>query len=234
VPVCIAAYLALRFPGRNEYKFLLSLVIAGAPLLGLCLRSLLERHLLMAATLLLLLLLPGARALGIRPGFEVTKPCRIDGRYLRARDPEDDALYQWMAAQTPPDAVFVAAELAIPSLGRRSLYVPVDEPWRGRDGWGLEPFKLRQWHVRWPDAAMARRHQLAQQLLGPRWSRPVANVLSEIQKDVPGRPVYAFSRDAKAIAKLDQTRGVIPRFRNTAGAVYELEAAPPNLARWGR
>ncbi len=231
LPTFVALYLLLRFPGRNEYKFLLSLVLAGAPLMGLCVRALLERHLLVAALLLVLLLSPGARALSVRPSFEVTKPCRMDGPYLRALEPNADALYQWIARETPKNAVFVAADLAIPSLGRRVLYVPVDDVWRGRDGWGLEPFKLRQWHVRWPDAVMAHRHELAREVLSLSWNHPAPAVIAEIQSDVPGRPLFTFTRTPAVIAKLDQTPGAVARFRNPAGAVYEFARARAAVAQ---
>ncbi len=220
-----AAYLVLRFPGRNEYKFLLCLVIAGAPLLGLCLRGLLDRHGVLAGVFLLLLLTPGSRALGFRPWFEVTRPCRTDGPYLRAVDRAADRLYQWVARETPADSVFVTADLGIPPLGRRGLYVALDAPWRGRDGWGLEPFSLRQWHVRRPDAVMHARHEQALLLLDPAGAGPATDVIARIQDDVPNRPVFVHSNDPEVLAKLDRTAGFIRRFRNTAGAIYAT-------ARW--
>ena len=224
VPTFAAAYLTLRLPGRNEYKFLLALVLPGAALLGLCLRPLIERHMLLAGALLLLLLTPGAHALGFRPWFEVTQPCRTDGPYLRALAPAADEMYQWVARETPADAVFVAANLDIPPLGRRSLYVVLDEPWRGRNGWGLESYKLRQWHVRRPDAVMSSRERAAWEILGPGWEEPAAEILARIQADVANRPVFVQSRDPAVQAKLRQNPNFSLRFQNAAGAIYSALA----------
>jgi hypothetical protein len=225
IPCLAGAYIAIRFPGRNEYKFLLCLVLPAAPLLGICLRALAERHFLLTALLVFALLTPGARALGVRPWFQVTTPCRADGRYLRALDPTKDQLYQWIATETPRDAVFISSDLGIPPLGRRALYIPVDSPWRGRDGWGLETPKLREWHVRRPEEWMAARQHRAQILLGADSAEPPAAALTAVRSELPDRALFIFTQDAEAIAKFDRTVGLIRCFQNKAGVVFAASAS---------
>jgi hypothetical protein len=73
-----AAYLVVRMAGRNEYKFLLQLIPAAAPLMALSLRERLRHHPALAIALLFLLLIPGGRILGSRPWFQVTDPVLKD------------------------------------------------------------------------------------------------------------------------------------------------------------
>jgi hypothetical protein len=215
------AYLVVRAPGRNEYKFLLQLVPFAALGMALSLRSLLDRHRALGLLLVFFLVLPGGRVLGDRPWFEVTDPARLEGQYQRALDSSSDELYQWVAHQTPADAVFVAADLRMPPLGHRSLYVAVDAPWRGRDGWGLARNSLLQWHVRRPDREMYRRQQLATIVLSPGWAAPASTVLQEIQAAVPGRRIFVHAALPGVSAKLDRTVGFQRRFGNAAGVVHE-------------
>jgi hypothetical protein len=216
-----AAYLLVRAPGRNEYKFLLQLAPLAAPLMALSLRRLLERQRALALGLVFLLLLPGSKMLGVRPWFSVTDPARLEGQYQRALDPVADELYQWVTAHTPEDAVFIAADLRIPPLGRRSLYVAVDAPWQGRDGWGLARESLLQWHVRRPDAEMHRRQSLATIVLSPDWSAPSPQVMAAIQAAVPERPIFVHAPWPAVSAKLDATPGFVRRFGNSAGSIHE-------------
>jgi hypothetical protein len=214
------AYLVVRLPGRNEYKFLLHLVPAAAALMALSLRPRLNAHRLLASGLLFLLLIPGGRILGSRPWFIVTDPARLDGPYLHALDTEADHLYTWVAANTPRDAVVLAADLRMPALGRRSLYIAVDAPWRGRDGWGLPRNSLLQWHVRRPDALMYRRQRLATIVLNPDWASPPERVMAAIQADLPGRPIFVHTTSPAVIQKLRATPGFSERFANAAGSIY--------------
>jgi hypothetical protein len=216
-----AAYLLVRAPGRNEYKFLLQLAPLAAPLMALSLRRLLQRQPALALVLLFLLLLPGSRMLGARPWFSVTDPARLEGQYQRALEPTADQLYQWVAANTPANAAFIAADLRMPPLGRRSLFVAVDARWQGRDGWGLARESLLQWHVRRPDAEMHRRQSLATVVLSPDWSAPYPQVMAAIQAAVPGRPIFVHAPWPAVSAKLDATHGFVRRFANAAGTIHE-------------
>jgi hypothetical protein len=230
IPCLAGAYIAIRFPGRNEYKFLLCLVLPAAPLLGICLRALSERHFLLTGLFVFALLTPGTRALGVRPWFQVTDPCGIDGPYLRSLNPANDQIYQYIASETPRDAVFISADLGIPPLGRRALYIPVDSPWLGRDGWGLETYKLREWHVRRPEAEMRARQRRAEIVMSASWDEPASSVMSAIQAEVPNRSLFVYTRNGETIAKLDHTAGFIRRFQNRAGAIYAAFAPELSLA----
>jgi hypothetical protein len=214
------AYLAVRMAGRNEYKFLIELVPGAAPLLALTLREQLRRTPVLAVMVLFLLLVPGGMTLGHRPWFEVTDKARIEGRHHRALDPVADELYSWVAKHTPADAVFLALDLRVPPLGRRSLYVAVDAPWRGRDGWGLTRNQILQWHVRRPDREMYRRQHLATIVLNGDWAAPAAETMAAIQRDVPGRPLFVHAWYPALAAKFDATPGFRRRFTNGAGAIF--------------
>ena len=217
------AYLVIRLPGRNEYKFLIELIPAAAPLLALSLRARFEERPWLATVVLFLLAIPGGMILGSRPWFTVTDPVRIDGRYQRALDPEADELYTWIAEHTPPNAVFLAADLRVPPLGRRTLYVAVDAPWRGRDGWGMRRNDLMQWHVRRPDRQMYRRQHLATVVLNATWAAPPAPTLEAISRDVRGRPLFVHAYYPALVEKLDATPGFSKRFINAAGAVFSYQ-----------
>jgi tetratricopeptide repeat protein len=222
IPCMAAGYLLVRFPARNEYKFLLCLVPAAAAMMGLYMRELLDRQRAVGGVLLAFLLMPGGQILGSRPGFMVTEEVRTDGRYLRALAGPADDLYQWIARETPPNAVFITAEYGVPALGRRGLYIAVNTAWRGRNGWGLPASSLLQFHVRRPDAVMALRQQRADVLLGPSWSQLPSSVVRDIEADVPGRPLFVHTSDRAVRAKLDGTSGFRQAFSNAAGAVYAV------------
>jgi hypothetical protein len=215
------AYLVVRLPGQNEYKFMLHLVPAAAVLIAMSVRRLLVERRVIAWVLLVLLLIPGGRELGSRPWFRVTDEVRTDGPFLRALDPGADSLFQWVARETPTDAVFIAPDLRIPPLGRRSLYIAADAPWRGRDGWGLPRNSLLQWHVRRPDAVMYERQRNAAMILGRDWPMPASAVMAFIESDVPGRAIYVHADSAATMTKLDNTPGFSRRFESSAGAIYE-------------
>ncbi|HEY2775246.1 MAG TPA: hypothetical protein VGK20_14455 [Candidatus Binatia bacterium] len=223
IVVMALAYLVVRFPGRNEYKFLLFASAPGAVLLAIGLRELLDRHFAVGFALLFALLLPGARVLGYRPWFQVVDPCRVDGLYLRSLDADADALFQFIATSTPADSVFLAPDLRIPPLARRSLYVAIEAPWSGRDGWGLLRSQLMQWHVRRKDEEMIRRQRLATAVVTADWTTGAPDrVVAAIKADVPGRPLFAHVRDTAAAARLDGMTGFMLVFRNAAGSVYAL------------
>jgi len=227
-----AAYLAIRFPGRNEYKFLLFLAPCAAVPFALCVRELLDRHLALGFLVIVLTLLPGARALGYRPWFLVTDPCRADGPSLRSLHPELDDLYQWIANETPRDAVFIAADLRVPPLGRRPLYIPVQTPWIGRDGWGLGREQLLQWHVRRPDTVMWQRQHLATLMLDANFEdESAASVIAAIESDIGGRPLFVHERIPRLAALLERTPGFRLAFRNAFGSVYAVSQPPPEAAQ---
>lgn len=226
VPMLALAYLLVRAPGRNEYKFLLLLSPALAVFMALSFERLAQRARVVAFALLFLLMIPPGRVLGSRPWFIVTDPVRTDGPYLRALDPQADSLYQFIATQTPKDAVFIATDLRVPPLGRRSLYVALEAPWRGRDGWGTQRNDLLQEIVRRADAEMYRRQRYATTVLNPDWALPPSAVMTLIEADVPGRPIYVHAPWATAMEKLDATPGFARVFANGAGAVYAYAATP--------
>jgi hypothetical protein len=217
------AYLAIRYPARNEYKFLLYLVPLAAAVAALCLREQLSRNVATGTLLLAAFVLPGAWSIADRPWMRVLDPVRTDGPYLRALAPAPDELFQWIARNTRADAVFLAADLRVPPLGRRSLYIAVDAPWQGLDGWGVSRDQLLQFHIRRPDEVMHRRQRLATMVLDAdwTWAAPEA-VVAEIRRDVPDRPLYAYLTHPGAIARLEQAPGFILRFRNAAGSIYEI------------
>jgi hypothetical protein len=216
----------VRMPGRNEYKFLLYATPAIAVLVGMGLAKTMRAHALLAAVLVAALVAPGARALAWRPTFRVTDAVALDGPYLVPREPQANALYRWIAETTPKDAVFLAADLRIPPFARRPLYVAVDAPWKGRDGWGLTRTQLLQWHVRRPDREMYRRQHLATLVLDAEFSREsAASVVARIAADVPGRPLFVHVKAMGPEVRLDRTPGFTLRFRNGAGSVYEIVGA---------
>jgi hypothetical protein len=215
------AYVVVRLPGRNEYKFLLDMAPAAAILIAMSLRRILDRRPPLACAALALLLVPGGRVLGSRPWFQVTDPVTTDGRYLRALDPSADSLFQWIAHDTPANAVFIAPDLRIPALGRRSLYIAANAPWRGRDGWGLNRYSLLEWHVRRPDDVMLRRQHNAATILASTWDVPASAAMAFVEADVPGRPIYVHANEPETIAKLEATAGFNREFAGGAGAVFE-------------
>jgi len=226
VAACIAAYLAVRFPGRNEYKYLLYVAPAAAFVVAMAVRALLSRSVLLAAVLIVLLTIPGGRVLGSRPWFVVTDPVRTEGPWLRALDASADSLYQWVATHTPTDAVFIADDLRIPPLGRRSLYIAADAAWRGRDGWGLPRHLLLQWHVRRPDDEMRRRQRYAGIVLGGGWPIPAPAAMTLIASDVRGRPLFIHATQGATIDKLARTAGFERTFAGGTGAIFAWRGAP--------
>ena len=224
--VLAGAFLAVRFPGRNEYKFLLYMMPAASVVAALCLRELFGRRVLAGAIAVFFVAWPGAHALAIRPTWRAAEAVRAEGSYFRAVNPAPDELFRWIVENTPRNAVFLAADLRIPPLARRSLYIAVDAPWRGPDGWGLTRNQLVQWHIRRPDAVMYRRQQLATFVLDADWSRESpASVVAAIRRDVPGRPLFVHVRRPDVAAKLEATGAFELQFRNAAGSIYAVTAA---------
>lgn len=221
------AYLVAGFPGRNEYKFLIYLTPAAAALTARALAALWPRQPLLVLVSLALMAWPGASVLSVRPGFATIIDARQVGPNLRAVDPALDELMLHLADKTRPDCVVIAVDLLAPALGRRSLYIAVDAPWRGRDGWGLARQQLLQWHIRRADPVMYRRQSLATIVLNADWAQPPGIVMDQIAADVPGRSIIVISTWPATTAKLRATPGFVERFTNSAGSVFEWTAPSP-------
>ena len=72
---------------------------------------------------------------------------------------------------------------------------------------------------------MYRRQQLATLVLSPDWTYPPGEVMTAIQADVRGRPIFVHASNPAAAAKLDSTPGFSRLFANAAGAIYAFTSA---------
>jgi hypothetical protein len=134
------AYIAVHLPLDNEYKLLLMATLALGILGGHALAAIGRRRRWLAWMLVVLLLVPGFRVTYIRVarGSGLAGPYIEHGRRVESSDPQRQQLYDWILAETRPDAVFIDRELDIPVLGQRALLVAA--PAMGRDerkGFGL-------------------------------------------------------------------------------------------------
>jgi len=187
-------YAVLSVPPRNEYKFMmqsaLCLGVAGSVLVA----GFVQRSRFIALPLLTLLLLTFGSDLWARIGHpRPATPLVETGAGLRHRDPERNALYTWIANETPSDAVFVDTDMWIPVLGRRSLLVGlhVTHPGAGKPdlaGWTIPPLLLLVNIFGYPPDLVESRAQLVQSLYA---AGPIEETtIAALRRAGASRPVY--------------------------------------------
>lgn len=235
--VCAAAAIGVFALGFINplvaYKFLMTAMLPLGLLVAAPLRRLCEARPAPALACLIVLFLPLGARMGqaLTGGWPAAQPLTNRGAWLEPLDPAERDLCRWIAANTPPGALFVDSRLTVPPFGRRPLFVGLPQepvPPGTHDGWGMPP-ELILGGVTGADLERAeRRRQLAVELLSPR-AEPLAHgILTRLRDEAEGLPVYMVARDERIAARL---AGFRPVYRGPAGRVFQLVTEPERSSR---
>ena len=204
------AYLLFSFPGGAyaEYKFLLLSCFAFGIYGGAGLGAVHSSHRLLWFMLVFSFLLPASFDWIMkldRSSWVVSHPLIEDGIHLHHAEPDEDALYCWIADHTERDAVFLDTRLTIPVFGRRMLFIGMDDPGdfpRGpiRNGWFFTARRLvgQEGH---PSDNIEARLRIAREVYSDTQeiSQPAIEVLRRISSE---RNLYVVAREAAVNTKL--------------------------------
>jgi hypothetical protein len=225
-----ALYLGIDAPTDAEYKFLLCGALAAALAIGPELASLHARRPVAALALLALALVPvathGAELLGTP--FGDTSRVAVRGPLLEERDPVRAALDRWIREETPPDAVFVDSELAIPPYAHRRTFALVDPgvlPLPGGDtlhGWSLAPSFFLHHSFGHDLDALAERYRLSLALLAPAAPPPSEAQLAQVRRLAAADAIYVVVRDPVRQRPLDGDARFERVFAAGPARVYRL------------
>jgi hypothetical protein len=216
-----------------EYKYRMLACLTLGPLAGLALETLRRRSTAAAVALVALLLVPAANDLR----FKATRGGVLDpfverGTNLVHAEPGPGELYGWIARETPADAAFVDAQLALPAFARRALFVGLHSrarrvsPGRYHDGWLLDPETAYPELVGGLEETRARL-PIARRLLAGRELDRAARELERAVARAELGPVYVVARDAAAAERLAAHASFAPVFRNETARVFRFAPRAP-------
>lgn len=235
VLLCIAGvsmlvYALVSVPGPSEYKFVHMTVFALSIPLALALVGVYRQRPALALALLALTVLPMTVDLVHQPPADrVVDPVHSVGRELHHDDPAQDALYTWIAHDTPLDAVFVDSYLTIPALGQRQMLVGLDMrrsdggvKQGDHDGWMITAREFITQTTGVDMQAYLPAFDAARAVLDPHGGAADAAALRSLAVVRSGRPCFVVARRPEVSARLDAAPGFRKVFGNAAANVYEL------------
>jgi hypothetical protein len=198
--------------------------------LALALNDLYRSRPFAALLLLVLTIVPTAIDLVHQPPADpVLDPVRSVGRDLRHVDPDQDALYTWIAHQTPVNAAFIDSYLTIPALAHRQLLVGMDTR---RDQGGVKNSEHDGWMITAKEflteitgvepAIYLPAYAVASDILIGTDASVDAGRLRNLAAIRAGRPCYVVARRPEVVAKMEASAGFRRVYRNAAASVYQL------------
>ncbi|HEX9646154.1 MAG TPA: hypothetical protein VGB88_01560 [Alphaproteobacteria bacterium] len=233
-----AAFLLVYLPTDAEYKMINFASVPLGLMFALVLRQMFDQVRVLATVVLFLVLLPFSQKIGtyLVFGWPVSDPATTAGRYIVDRVPAQQALYQWIAAESPDDAVFIDSYVTVPAFARRPLLIGTEfrrergelhvagEMGLRKDGWGPVIDLMLQINGVDPDLA-ARRLAIAGEFLAETDRRLSDEVFAALRGEVPGRPVYVVARHGAVITRLARDRRLTSVFQNRAATLFRIAAA---------
>lgn len=229
----LITFLAVSMPDASEYKFLQLAIVALALPLALALHALCQRNMLVALVVMLVAALPYAIPFNVAMMREpVSDSVYSDGRILRHRDPEQDALYRWIVLNIPRDATMLDSYLTIPALARRPLLIGLDlrrelgrlkgNAGTMQDGWMMSAREFLLNVVGVEPNKYARLRDAAEQVLTSRPASRDAAALEALVQASGGRPLYLVVRDSEVNARLASQWRLRRLYAGRAASVYRV------------
>jgi hypothetical protein len=165
------------------------------------------------------------------PADQVVDLVRSDGRILRHTDPAQDALYSWIAQQTPINAVFIDSYLTIPVLGHRQLLVAVDSRraeggLKGyvHDGWLITADEFQRNTTGVDPVRYFPLREAALNLLAPGSELVDARSERQLRDYGLGRPLYVVARNEAVRTRLAAASKFTEVYQGAAGTIFEFRA----------
>lgn len=216
------AYLTIYFPLHAEYKFLLLSCATLGILGGLAFRELRQKiPQVVILFLFLCFLFPSfsngyttIRRFGNHPIFSAPQSPRFreQGIYLKAIDPQEDELYQWIQKNTSVDSVFVDTEWLIPVYAQRGLLLGMDTPDDSkRTGYNVDIDFLKV-SQRYNDDEFSFRRKLVRTLYGFENTLPRMEILEYLS----GMDIYIVVRPSQKSRNFDSI-GLKQIFQTSTG-----------------
>ncbi len=239
---CLLSIIVLA-PVNDQYKFLSHALLPFAVITAIAIEAFYcsRKKAAIVFIFMLSVALTWRHATIVRTGWPAIDPTWADGAFLRQADAAEDALYTWIATNTPVNAVFLDTQLTIPTFGRRSLYVGL--PWRRErlmqndprvfsiiDGWdvnGLLPVEVGG-HDR---TKVEQRRATAAALLSENSTSVEPRPLAQVLEDVPTRPVYIVARDPLVRYRLQHDQRMHLAYEGDDASVFLIEETRPVAGR---
>ncbi|HEX5438105.1 MAG TPA: hypothetical protein VFW98_13145 [Gemmatimonadaceae bacterium] len=224
-------YMMMTIPSGAEYKMLGMSVLALSTPVALPLGELYHTHRAGALALAFVMLLPVSADLARYFAHDSVADAVVsDGRWLRDRDPDQDALYRWIAQRTPVNALFVDTYLTIPALGRRQLLVGLDDRRSSgalahiqHDGWLIRAHQFLTENTGVNRTRLAAFQSVAETLVSSSPDSVVSQrTLARLARYSDGRPVYVVAREPSVRARLARVPEMIPVYQGAAATVYRF------------
>ena len=202
----LGAYLLVRGPGWGEYKLLLQACLPLAVLLGVAVDEMAQAPARRLAWVVLAVALPAAGAIQTIAYRFTIEPCveiATQGFTMISPVPEEEAIYAFLRARTPPDAVVLTSDSSTPALGQRSLYVGYDVQRRNQfNGWGVPLTTLLEVTAGHPADVVRTRRQVGAWLISRESTVPPPEALARVRQDIGARPFYVLHADPVVVARL--------------------------------
>lgn len=230
----VGMFVGISIPPASEYKYLGYASVPLAFLFAVALNDLYRRRAGIAIVLMTLILMPEVYGdlYGLRYRHLVTDPVVNDGPYLRHTDSEQDALYGWIAGETPREAVFVDTHLTIPVLGRRQLLIGTDHRRRSgelhglqQDGWFITAEKFLRQITGVPRERRLMLQSLADEMLDAAGGVVDSGFLEQLMAESQGRPVYVVARDPALRRRFAASGGLRLAYAGPAASVFRVDTA---------
>jgi hypothetical protein len=226
-----------------EYKYRMLAFIAIGLLAGTAVSALRRRSAIAAFALLAIFLMPMVNNLRGKIAYGApTDPFREDGVLMRHADPDQDELYRWIAANTPPHAALVDTHLTIPVFARRALFVGTDlrrerarrergDAERFRDGWTLDAERTLPQVVGGAAGEIARRVAAARAVLDGGSLDRACQAFTETERRGAIDGIFVVARDGPTRERLEGDARFERVFANGAASIYRFGG---DVARPGR
>jgi hypothetical protein len=228
--VNLVMYLLIFVPGPSEYKFVLTAVLVMSIPTAMALQILFSTKPAVAVAIMFLVAIPMTMDLVHQPPADtVADLVRSDGRNLRHTDPAQDALYRWIAQQTPVNAVFIDTYLTIPVLGHRQLLVGLDSRRAAgglkgylHDGWLITADEFLRNNTGVDPVRYAALKDAVGRLLATGPDPVDDTLLQRLQDYRRGRPMYVVARDEAVRARLAAAGQFRQVYQGGAGTIFEF------------
>ena len=198
----LVTYIVLSLPSRNEYKALLLSIFVLGILGGVALTDMHKKWGKIAVVILTALLMLPSYSYTVSKLLKMAdlpETWREEGRSFHVDDSQEDELYAWIRERTAKDSVFVDAELMIPAVAGRRLWVgPEKGTWQGTPGFGVD---FLADICRYDKELLEGRKRVMAQILEAEHTAGIDTVRQVVGS---GREVYVVARSKAAADKLQR------------------------------
>jgi AraC-like DNA-binding protein len=223
-----ALYIFVSVPIGCEYKFLmLFMAVVGIFISPLFAELYKEKYLLTTLSISLIFLPTILMISNMTTQPKITDSLHTNGMYIRHDDSRMDKLYNWIATKTPLNTVVVDSYLAVPALGRRSLYVATDlrrlqNPSLIFDGWYMDAKTISTQAFGENQTVVRQRLENAITLLTSTQKDKINEAADKVKSEFQNRKVVIIIRDASVQTSFENNSHFSKEFGESSVWAYSI------------